>query len=118
MQRRSRRGPAAAAYESEPGDGLLRGCLSAARPNGLSSARKTAFFSLAVIGRRFLVGVASDAVSAAVVAATAGRREEERGAAGFAEAEIPSILSTSFKRLDLRLQALDLTVTGRRLPLR
>ena len=60
---------------------------------------ETAFFSLAVIGRRFLVGVASDAVSAAVVAATAGRREEERGAAGFAEAEIPSILSTSFNAL-------------------
>ena len=42
----------------------------------------TASFSLAVIGRRFLAGVASDAVSAAGVAAAAGRREEERRAVG------------------------------------
>ena len=39
---------------------------------------ETAFFSSAVIGRRFLVGLASDAVSATGVAAAAGRREEER----------------------------------------
>ena len=35
---------------------------------------ETAFFSSAVIGRRFLVGLASDAVSATGVAAAAGRR--------------------------------------------
>ena len=57
---------------------------------------ETAFFSSAVIGRRFLVGLASDAVSATGVAAAAGRREEERRAAGFAGAEVTSILSTSF----------------------
>ena len=57
---------------------------------------EAAFFSSAVIGRRFLVGLASDAVSATGVAAAAGRREEERRAAGFAGAEVPSILSTSF----------------------
>ncbi len=60
---------------------------------------ETAFFSSAVIGRRFLVGLASDAVSATGVAAAAGRREEERRAAGFAGAEVPSILSTSFNAL-------------------
>ena len=54
----------------------------------------TAFVSLAVIGRRFVVGVASDAVSATGVAAAAGRREEKRRAAGFAGAKIPNILST------------------------
>ena len=70
----------------------------------------TASFSLAVIGRRFLVGVASDAVSAAGVATAAGRCEEERRAAGFAGAEAPRILSTSFNALDLRLQALDFTL--------
>ena len=59
----------------------------------------TASFSLAVIGRRFLVGVASDAVSATGVAAAAVRREEERRAAGFAGAEVPRILSTSFNAL-------------------
>ena len=59
----------------------------------------TASFSLAVIGRRFLAGVASDAVSATGVAATAGRREEERRAAGFAGAEVPRSLSTSFNAL-------------------
>ena len=59
----------------------------------------TASFSLAVIGRRFLTGVASDAVSATGVAAAAGRREEERRAAGFAGAEVPRILSTSFNAL-------------------
>ena len=42
----------------------------------------TASFSLAVIGRRFLVGVASDAVSATGVAAAAVRREEERRVCG------------------------------------
>ena len=47
----------------------------------------TASFSLAVIGRRFLAGVAADAVSATGVAAAAGRRAEERRAAGFAGAE-------------------------------
>ena len=57
---------------------------------------ETAFFSSAVIGRRFLVGLASDAVSATGVAAAAGRREEERRAAGFAGAEVPRILWTSF----------------------
>ena len=60
---------------------------------------ETAFFSSAVIGRRFLVGLASDAVSATGVAAAAGRREEERRAAGFAGAEVTSILSTSFNAL-------------------
>ena len=60
---------------------------------------ETAFFSSAVIGRRFLVGLASDAVSATGVAAAAGRREEERRAAGFAGAEVPSISSTSFNAL-------------------
>ena len=60
---------------------------------------ETAFFSSAVIGRRFLVGLASDAVSATGVAAAAGRREDERRAAGFAGAEVPSILSTSFNAL-------------------
>ena len=55
-----------------------------------------ASFSLAVIGRRFLAGVASDAVSATGVAAATGRRAEERRAAGFAGAEVPRILSTSF----------------------
>ena len=55
----------------------------------------TASFSLAVIGRRFLAGVASDAVSATGVAAAAGRRAEERRAAGFAGAEVPRILSTT-----------------------
>ena len=59
----------------------------------------TASFSLAVIGRRFLVGLASDAVSGTGVATAAGRREEERGAAGFAGAEVPSIWSTSFNVL-------------------
>ena len=59
----------------------------------------TASFSLAVIGRRFLVGVASDAVSATGVATAAGRCEEERRAAGFAGAEAPRILSTSFNAL-------------------
>ena len=59
---------------------------------------ETAFFSSAVIGRRFLVGLASDA-AATGVAAAAGRREEERRAAGFAGAEVPSILSTSFNAL-------------------
>ena len=59
----------------------------------------TASFSLAVIGRRFLAGVASDAVSATGVAAAAGRRAEERRAAGFAGAEVPSILSTLFNAL-------------------
>ena len=53
---------------------------------------------MAVIGRRFLAGVASDAVSATGVAA-AGRRAEERRAAGFAGAEAPRILSTSFNAL-------------------
>ena len=48
---------------------------------------ETAFFSSAVIGRRFLVGLASGAVSATGVAAAAGRREEERRAVGFAGAE-------------------------------
>ena len=71
---------------------------------------ETAFFSSAVIGRRFLVGLASDAVSATGVAAAAGRREEERRAAGFAGAEVPSISSTSFNALISRLQALDLTL--------
>ena len=61
---------------------------------------ETAIFSSAVIGRRFLVGLASDAVSATGVAAAAGRREEERRAAGFAGgAEVPRILSTSFNAL-------------------
>ena len=59
----------------------------------------TASFSLAVIGRRFLAGVASDAVSATGVAAAAGRSEEERRAAGFAGAEVQRILSTSFNAL-------------------
>ena len=59
----------------------------------------TASFSSAVIGRRFLAGVASDAVSATGVAAAAGRRAEERRAAGFAGAEVPRILSTSFNAL-------------------
>ena len=59
----------------------------------------TASFSLAVIGRRFLAGVASDAVSATGVAAATGRRAEERRAAGFAGAEVPRILSTSFNAL-------------------
>ena len=59
----------------------------------------TASFSLAVIGRRFLVGVASDAVSATGVATAAGRCEEERRAAGFAGAEAPRILSTSSNAL-------------------
>ena len=60
---------------------------------------ETAFFSSAVIGRRFLVGLASDAVSATGVAAAAGRCAEERRAAGCAGAEVPSILSTSFNAL-------------------
>ena len=72
----------------------------------------TASFSLAVIGRRFLAGVASDAVSATGVAAAAGRYAEERRAAGFAGAEVPRILSTSFNALIFRLQALDLTLPG------
>ena len=60
----------------------------------------TAFFSSAVIGRRFLVGLASGGVSATGVAAAAVRREEERRAAGFAGgAEVPRILSTSFNAL-------------------
>ena len=59
----------------------------------------TASCSLAVIGRRFLAGVASDAVSATGVAAAAGRRAVERRAAGFAGAEVPRILSTSFNAL-------------------
>ena len=59
----------------------------------------TASFSLAVIGRRFLVGLASDVVSGTGVATAAGRREEERRAAGLAGAEVPSIWSTSFNVL-------------------
>ena len=57
---------------------------------------ETAFVSSAVIGRRFLVGLASDAVFATGVAAAAGRCAEERRAAGCAGAEVTSILSTSF----------------------
>ena len=78
--------------------GLLRGFLSALGQEAVIRS-ETAFFSSAVIGRRFLVGLASDAVSATGVAAAAARREEERRAAGFAGAEVPSILSTSFNAL-------------------
>ena len=71
-----------------------------ARPNRLSSGSETACFCLAVIERRFLGGgVASAAVSAIGVAAATGRHEDERRAAGFVGAEVPSILSTSFNAL-------------------
>ena len=57
--------PVIARFDGEP----------VSQPIGPSAA---AFFSLAVIGRRFLVGLASDAVSGTGVAAAAGRRGEER----------------------------------------
>ena len=52
---------------------------------------ETACVSLAGIARRFLVGVASDAVSATGVAAAAGRREEERRAASFRRSGGPEL---------------------------
>ena len=48
------------------------------------------------------------------MAAAAVRREEERRATGFAGGvEVPRILSTSFNALQIRLQALDLSLCGR-----
>ena len=73
--------PRTGTYSSQPRRATSR--LSfCARPKRLSSARKPPSFSSAVIGRRFLVGLASDAVSATGVAAAALRREEERRGRG------------------------------------
>ena len=62
-----------------------------ARPKRLSSARTPPPSLWPSSERRFLAGVASDAVSATGVAAADGRRAEERRAAGFAGAEVPRI---------------------------
>ena len=66
----------------------------------------TAFFSAAVIGRRFLSGSASDLLSAADVAAgflvEEDRREVERGDGG---PDVPRICSTSVNALIQPVQA-------------
>ena len=70
-----------------------------ARPKRLSSARTPPPSLWPSSDGASLAGVASDAVSATGVAAAAGRSAEERRAAGFAGAEVPRILSTSFNAL-------------------
>ena len=94
----------------------LSGVSAVTGPERLSSAR-TPLLLFAVIGRRFLAGVASDAVSATGVAAAAGRRAEERRAAASPERRSRgSILSTSFNALISAAGARS-HFAGRRLPL-
>ena len=81
------------------GGGLLRGFLSALGPTG-SHPRGHRLLLFCVIGRRFLVGVASDAVSATGVAATAGRREEDRPSRGLRRSGGPEHLVDVVQCLD------------------
>ena len=62
----------------------------------------TAFFSLAVSGRRFLCGLTSGLLSAAAVFF----REERRGAEAGTGADAPSICSTSVNALTARGRSL------------